>query len=366
MNELLPFYEEHFGKPDQLIEISPAEDVTILLAIRLPKEGRRGDVTTLGLALLSEEPNMELLVEIESMPSEEVLKRMAAFFYEFCTVTAPDGLHLVGEVFRNNPIPGFERMNNFILNYMELRCDLWLDDDNSVGHVVRLTPLFDEEADELEKIADLARAVLTYKSGIHFGNPHREKSDIVYDAVYNAWASIAEWYTAHGVSTADILNAALAKEKTKAPGEELEKQLGFAVAEDFKQSFNIVNESVQLGKYYLSTLDNLVRSTHNMGQMAEAGEFEGAMHKLEKHWALRPVWWHKHWIPIGKDSWGMRLIVDMAPPEGRDAGQINYHEKVMGPDYSGSCCFLEWLYFFHESLTEGKYIVTREGLFETK
>jgi cell wall assembly regulator SMI1 len=46
---------------------------------------------------------------------------------------------------------------------------------------------------------------------------------------------------------------------------------------------------------------------------------------------LQPVWWHRRWIPIAKDSAGNLSCLDLAPAAGGDVGQIIDWDHEAGP-----------------------------------
>jgi cell wall assembly regulator SMI1 len=46
---------------------------------------------------------------------------------------------------------------------------------------------------------------------------------------------------------------------------------------------------------------------------------------------IQPVWWHQHWIPIGRDTAGNLSCIDLAPAQGGTWGQILDWDHECGP-----------------------------------
>jgi cell wall assembly regulator SMI1 len=46
---------------------------------------------------------------------------------------------------------------------------------------------------------------------------------------------------------------------------------------------------------------------------------------------IRPVWWHRRWIPFGEDSAGNLCCLDLAPASGGTVGQIIDWDHECGP-----------------------------------
>lgn len=367
MEELVSMYETLFGPPDSLIELKAEEQIDFQIAVSFPNEELETEYTriaTLGLSLLpdSEAHDIELFMETTGEPSKEVTEQTGAFFYQVFETLKDSGSFAPGGIYRTGAVPGFDGMDAVIVLNYGYQTVQWLNEDEDKGLLIRLFPLFSEEADELEKIPVDSRELFIYKSGVAFTDPKRKKEAIIYLAVHNVWQKISEWYTENKVMHADKLSALLTAEKTTVPGEELESGLGITLPEDFKQSFNIVNDGIRVGRYFLYKKEDILHVAGTMNKGKAAGEFEELSAKVLEEPEVEPVWWHEKWIPIAADSYGDKICLDMAPRKGGKAGQVIRHSKIEGPAITGHQCFLEWLKDYDADLRSGQYEVDEDGV----
>jgi cell wall assembly regulator SMI1 len=367
MEELASMYETLFGPPDSLIELKAEEGIDFQIAVSLPNEELETEYTrvaSLGLSQLpdSESHDIELFLETTGETKKEEVEQIGAFFYKVFDTLKDGGNFVPGSIYRTGKVPGFEGMDAVIaLNY-GFRTVQWLNEEDNKGLLVRLFPLYSEEADELEKIPVDSRELFIYRSGVAFTDPKRKKAAIIYLAVHNVWEKISEWYTENKVMHADKLAALLAAEKTTVPGEELEKDLGITLPEDFKQSFNIVNDGIRVSRYFLYKKEDILHVSERMNKRNAATEFEEAEGKILEEPEVEPVWWHEKWIPVAADSHGDMILLDMAPRREGKAGQVIRHSSIEGPAVSGHQCFLEWLKDYDADLRSGQYEVDEDGV----
>ncbi|MBW8682909.1 SMI1/KNR4 family protein [Chitinophaga rhizophila] len=366
MNELIDLYEESFGTPGSLIELTSEEGTTFHVAVRFPDaelEITDTKIVSLGLSQLTDEDGLdiELTLTTHAKSSPELVEETGTFFYQLFEQIKEDGGFRSGTIYKTGAVPGFDGKDAVIILNAGYRSQEWLNEEDYKGELIKIVPLFSVEAEELEKIDIENRELFIYKSKVAFTDPQRKQTSIVYDAVYNTWQAISVWYTEHQVNNADVLTDMLAKSKSE-EGAQLESALPTDLPEDFKQSFNIINDTVRIGRYYLHDSEKIIETHQYMTKMNDDGEFEEALDKLDTAPEFQPVWWHAQWVPIASDSYGDMILLDMAPaPEGT-AGQVLRHSAVEGPAYTGNPSFLDWLDDYVTALRTGQYNIDDEGI----
>lgn len=363
MKDLLKLYQKHFGKPDSQIELQEEEgEIRFHVVTGAEKKSEYSAINSLGLSLLNDgDHDIELRLQVAGKPSMEQTGETGSFFYHIYKLMEESESFMPGEIHHTGPVPGFEGMDAVLVvndDYPEAK---WLDEKNEEIRVLKVCPLYPEEAEELKKIPADSRELFVYRSAIDFADAKRENG-IVYKAILNVWSSIAKWYTENGVDDAEKLNTLLKKKKTTTPGEKLEKELGFKLAADFKASFSIVNETVSVGRFYTQTLEEILDLSKSMTGNQAAGKFKKAEKKLTEDSAIQFKWWHKKWVPVAADSYGDLLCIDMDPGEDGVGGQVLTHSNEEGPATEGSYCFLEWLNQYDNDLKEDVYEVGEDGV----
>ena len=371
MSKLINLYEKSFGKPGSLIELKGGKGADFQIAVSLPepkKEITETRITSLGLSELSKEDELdiELLLITEGEVSPEEVEATGAFFHQLYKMIKKTERVRSGEIYRTDAVPGFGKMDAVIILNSGYKSPEWLDEAKHKAQLIKVVPLFSDEADQLEKLAVESRELFIYKSQLPFREPGRKKTKIIYDAVFNIWSAISEWYTENKAADAKKLADMLAAAPKKGAGEALEKKLGIDIPEDFKESFNIVHDTLAVGSYYLYSQSNLVAAFKRMYDMNENGDFVEALEKLVESPEFQPVWWHENWIPIAADSAGDLLVLDMQPTMSGAKGQVLKHSAVEGPEITGNHCFLDWLNDYYAGLQTGKYDVDEDGILTRK
>lgn len=371
MSKLINLYEKSFGKPGSLTQLKGGKGADFQIAVSFPdpkKEITETRITSLGLSELSkdDELDIELMLITEGKATPEEAEQTSAFFYQLYKMIKKTEKVRSGDIYRTEAVPGFGKMDAVIILNSGYKSPAWLDEDDYKAQLIKVVPLFSDEADRLEKLAVESRELFIYKSKVPFREPDRKKTNIVYDAVFNIWSAISEWYTEHKVDDAKKLADMLAAAPKKGAGEALEKKIGIDIPEDFKESFNIVHDTLRVGSYYLYSQTNLVAAFKRMYDMNEEGEFVEALEKLVESPEFQPVWWHENWIPIAADSGGDLLVLDMAPTISGTKGQVLTHSAVEGPAITDNHCFLDWLNDYNAALQTGKYEVDEDGILTRK
>jgi cell wall assembly regulator SMI1 len=77
---------------------------------------------------------------------------------------------------------------------------------------------------------------------------------------------------------------------------------------------------------------------------------------------IQPVWWHQHWIPIGRDRAGNNCCLDLIPTAGGSVGQVIDRDHEAGPSRVLASSFLEILFNFASDLEAGAYLDSDAGL----
>jgi len=363
MKDLQKLYQKHFGKPDSQIELQEEDgEIRFHVVVGADKKSKHTAITSLGLSQLNDgDHDIELRMEVAGKPSMEQAGKTGSFFYQIYNLMEESFSFMPGEIHHTGHVPGYEGMDAVIVvsdDYPEAK---WLDEKNEEIRVLKVCPLYAEEAEELKNVPVDSRELFIYRSAIDFADAKRNKG-IVYEAVFNVWSDIAKWYTEHGVEDAKKLNALLKKKKTTAPGDKLEKELGFKTAADFKASFNIVDETISIGRYYTQSLEEILDLSKSMTGNQAAGKFKRAEKKLSEDSAIQFKWWHKKWVPVAADSYGDLLCIDMDPGEDGVGGQILTHSNEEGPATEGVYCFLEWLDQYENDLKDDVYEVGEDGV----
>ncbi len=57
-----------------------------------------------------------------------------------------------------------------------------------------------------------------------------------------------------------------------------------------------------------------------MNELLDGGDFVGM--RANPSTGIQNAWWHKHWMPIGRDSHGNLVCVDYVPAEGGTLAQV--------------------------------------------
>lgn len=360
MKSLVNLYKKNFGNLDHFIELEAAKEKKPYgVAVQNPDEGEeKSKITSIGLSLLSkkEELDIELTMDVENLP-QEAIPEIGLLFY---TIYSQMTEFTEGAIYKDLSIPLFKGMQAVMLRRGFYQETVWLDEKNEKAKVVKIIPLYTAEAEELEEIPVDDRAYFAHQAQFNPADTQREQESVIGRAVRNTWTKIADWHKENKANTAAYLAKAL-KGKNKKAGEELEKKLKFKLPVDFKHSFNLIHERVFIGDFDLLPEEDILRFMKSMNEMNNEGVFEKALHKIDEHPRKKSVWWHEKWVPIGFNSGGDHLILDMSPGPTGVPGQILVHQKDQGPLVDGPHSFFEWLRNYNVALNRREYGVTKDG-----
>jgi len=364
MEKLIRSYEQTYGKPDTLIALEAEKgDTTFHVAVKNPMPDQdmpESTITSLGLSGLSDH-DIELHIDVDGKRSKQSIEATGEFFYRFYQELIAAEEIIAGSIYRNVEVPEFEGMNAAIIinkGYLEPE---WLDHEKETGKVMSIVPLFDEEADELERLPIQVRELFVRRSQLPVADPKRKKESVVHLAVKRVWQNITEWYKDHKEKQAPALASALKGKKKDDSAEALEKELKISLPEDFRHSFNIVHERIVLGEYTLYDEKSMLKTAADMNGLNAEGAFKKAQKKVTKDKRIQQVWWHEQWIPVAVNSYNDRICIDMAPGPDGVPGQVIRHYNDVGPDPSGFNCFFQWLEDFYNELRSDLFEVNEHG-----
>lgn len=369
MEKLIRSYEETYGKPDTLIALETEQgEISFHVAVKKPKPDKEipaSTIISLGLSGLSDH-DLELHLGLIGKLSKNAIEEIGEFFYKLYQELIAAEEITAGGIYRNVEVPGFEGMSAAMIvdkGYLEPE---WLDYENERGKVMTIVPLFDEEADELERLPLELRELFLRRSQLLFADPKREKDSIVHLAVKSLWQKIADWYEEHNAIDAPRLISALKRKKTDVPASTLEKKLKITLSEDFRASFNIVNERIEVGQYTLYDEESMLETAADMNGLNAEGAFKKAQKKVTKDTRIQQVWWHEQWIPVAVNSYNDHICIDMAPGKAGARGQVISRYNDVGPDPTGHLCFYQWLEEYYLELDRGEFEVNRQGYISQK
>jgi cell wall assembly regulator SMI1 len=368
-NKLLPAYKRRFGKPDALIPLETGS-AKIDMAITYPIEEEDlfdSSITTLGLSEAGTHM-IEFYLEVLGKPSQtaftEIGKTLIQMWESNATQNKP---FLPGRIFRNVSFPSFEGMDTAMLidHGGGFDDDQWIDEDaegDEKGRLLNVIPLYSEEADALEKAGQRLRHLILNESNIKYRDPERKQADVPHLALQNIWKGIAAWYKKHKIAEAGKLAGQLKADTKKNMAEDIEKQLGVSLPEDFRQSFAMMHITLPIGMFELIDKDQIIEMATERNEMNEQGLFAKGLKKLDKDERRQMAWCHKHWIPFAwNSSDGDILSIDLCPgPEGT-FGQIIHHSNDEGPLVTEYASFLEWLTEYWSCIENDECEISKKG-----
>lgn len=369
-NKLLPAYENRFGEPDALISLETGSaKIDINIAIGYPIEDEDmpdSSITTLGLSEAGEHM-IEFFLEVQGKPSKEAFTEMGKALLRMWESNAAENKPILpGRIFRNVSFPPFKGMAAAVLvDHGGFDDDQWLDEDaegDEKGRLLDVIPLYSMEANALEKVQERLRHLILIKSEIKYRHPKRKPVDLVHLALQNIWKGISVWYKENKIAEARKLADQLKAGFKENIAEEIEKQSGIPLPEDFRQSLAIMNIRLFTGVFELMNKDEIIETSATLNKMNEQGAFAKGLAKLDKDERRAMAWWHKHWMPFAENSSdGDILAIDLCPgPEGT-FGQIIHHSNDEGPLVTRYSSFLEWLTAYKSCIENDEGDISENG-----
>jgi len=364
MKTLLKAYNTYFGKPDEMIDIA-AGTKAFKLGVKNPQpdyDMPDSIICSVGLSLISKkaEFNIELVIDIKGKVTKKKLAEVGSYFAEVFDLIEKGAEILPGEMYKPKQVL-FEGRNYVTIIDSGYRSVEYLDSENEKARIIRVLPLYESEAKELETVDSRLREWMLEALAMgKLSDPKRKETQILNLAMIDRWRNIAEWYEENKVAKWKEIKKALDEGKRK-PVTKFKKAAGFELPPDYKASLEILNFIFPFMYYDMYTEAQIIETMSGMNDMNKKGVFKPALKKLRGDKRLQQAWWHEKWIPIGMDSVGRFLCIDMAPGPHGIEGQIFFHDKIEGPVHMGHESFYELLFKYHGDLRSKRFEVSDGG-----
>lgn len=369
MNTLLDAYKSKFGEPDTLIQLQTADDTVVLeLAVLYPipdEDVLQSSIVSLGLSSLSdqEELSLELITEINGKVSNDTVNILGGVYHDIYERIKADKGVVAGRIYRSVSLPLFDGMNAVMITEEVFSDVEWLDEENEKARVMRLIPLFEKEADELEQYDVSLRHHLIIRSGMPYRDADRDVINIAQTVFKMEWEYITNWFEENKANKASLLRKSLDENRQSNVADVLEEKLGFGLPPDFKTSFNIQPEKIYIMvDLLLLNEEEILHGWTSMNKMNNEGAFKGALRRLHPDNRIQPnQWWNEKWVPVISSDTGDLYCIDMDPgPEGI-IGQIIIHTNDEGPFVSDYNSFFQYIDEYRFKLKTDELEVNEDG-----
>jgi hypothetical protein len=176
-------YEEHLtwllAYPEGLNRVTHGNKV-FDISVSNPISGENIEISTItsfGLSDISQEKayDMEFCIEIAGKVSKDTIGEIGAAYGRLYDLVTGEKEVSTGKIYRSITLPAFANMNAVMItdrNSME-----WLYRERKQGRVLMVIPLFENEADELEKLAFDQRYNLLRQLQIPINDPERKSAE---------------------------------------------------------------------------------------------------------------------------------------------------------------------------------------------
>jgi cell wall assembly regulator SMI1 len=141
---------------------------------------------------------------------------------------------------------------------------------------------------------------------------------------------------------------------------QLEQTTQSQLTEDVEVSYRIHNGTrgggpPLMGNWRLLKLEQIAREWTLQEQLSADGVFEDD--ECEHKDPIQPVWWNAQWIPIGSNSSGDFICLDLNPAPGGNVGQVISYWHTDPDRKVLANSFRDWLTKFADDLESGQYRV---------
>lgn len=189
------------------------------------------------------------------------------------------------------------------------------------------------------------------------------------DAIPLLWQRIETWLSQHAPHAWQILRSGASEEEIH----QAEALMNITLPEDFKTSCRLHNGGYVIDlvtEMTMLSLEEIVEDWQMFKELEDLGTWSDAdvpyyFQEDGLGWQtgpIQPVWWHQHWIPIGRDRAGNHCCLDLIPAPGGSVGQVIDRDHEAGPSRVLASCFFDILSMFAQDLENGKYVDTVYGL----
>lgn len=189
--------------------------------------------------------------------------------------------------------------------------------------------------------------------------------------IEHLWLRIEMWLNLYAPQASHMLLPGASEQAIK----QAEATMSIVFPEEFRASSHVHNGGYRMQlvtEMHMLSLQEIVAEWHMYQEMYERGTWSevGIPYYFTKEvvrsgWQtgpIQPVWWHPHWIPIGRDRAGNNCCLDLAPAPGGLIGQIIDRDHEAGPSRVLASHFLEVLSTFTTDLEAGAYEDNNTGL----
>jgi cell wall assembly regulator SMI1 len=356
MENLMKQYIELYGTPDRIIDVK--ETIAFQLAVFNPNEEDdipETTITSIGLSPHAKN-RFEIEIDILGKPSEKTMAEIGPFLYKLFEKLKNETV-TEGNICTDMPVPSFGQMDAQWISVAN--SSDYLSGPDGIGQVVRVLPLFKEEAKALEQAPPHLRLLVMEGRNPLYADPGREAMDIFHLTMARLWKWIAGKYEKIGAIDAALLHERL-KSAKKSNFTKLEAELGINIPPDFTASFDF-HQNMEIEECLMLSEEKMLAEWRVMNEINDSGKFEAARDKIRDDERVQHVWWHKKWIPIAEDVWHRDLIViDMEPGPKGVVGQLLIWNRYEGAFYRFDS-FYEWIDFLYSGLGRGKYTLNENG-----
>ncbi|HBL10205.1 MAG TPA: hypothetical protein DD379_01980 [Cyanobacteria bacterium UBA11162] len=371
--ELHTAYKEQYGEPDYLLSVVAEDNLVkpnrLDIAYDFPieeEERYATTLTTLGVAtytMSSPCENAELVMNILGQQSREDYDKLGMALANLVWNRLKHELHFAPNmVIKNSFIPFFDKMSClFVMDYGHSD-PKWLEGINPVVRLLEVVPIYESEANTLERLEEAMITTVFVQAKGDWDNPHREPILLLKAAINTAWKKIERWYSEEAPIAYQRLKQGASEDQIK----ELEQKMGLVLPEDFVASLLIHNGGGGFHDYEYLSIDKIYNFWSMMNELKAEGAFDRYEIKETNRGIIKNTWWYSHWIPFALDSGGNSICIDLSPEKNGTYGQIIYKEKEEGPLISNHKSFFEWLYMYQKDLYRGCYFVDKDGLIQEK
>jgi cell wall assembly regulator SMI1 len=356
MENLMKQYIKLYGQPDRIIDVN--EVISFQLAVFDPnEEDDIPDTTITSIGLSPHATNrFELEINILGKPSEKTMAEIGPFLYRLFEKLKNETV-TEGNICTGIPVPSFGQMDAqwiAVANNSD-----YLSGPDGIGQVVRVFPLFKEEAEALEQASPHLRLLVMKWYHSLYADPGRAAMDIFHLIMAGLWERVAGEYEKIGAMEAALLHERL-KSVKKSDFTKLEAELDMNIPPDFKASFDF-HQNMEIEECRMYSQEEMLDLWRRMKELNDSGQFDPARDKIPDDERMQHVWWHEKWVPIAVDVWNNDyVVIDMDPGPKGLVGQILIWNRFEGAFYRFDS-FYEWIDFLDFGLARGIYTFHEDG-----
>lgn len=369
IDKLREGYKSWYGEPNRVfhffIEPENSHQFQLDIFVYYPIEEEDLPTTaicTLGLSLLclaqdNKNPLSELVLELSGKQAESDCKKIAESLVNLVEKGLLKSSCITAEeIYPHQVIPSNPDLNQFMVIDWGVGTTDYLPGIEPYVKLLRVVPLFSEEANQLMEIPIGARTqIVATTLSKKWDDAERERVQFSTGAINRLWHKIERWYE----ENAPLIFSELGAGASLADIAMFQQKTGLVLPEDFVASYMVHNGNVQFHDYRYLSLAQVEDNWNMLNKMLNDGKFIGTTHDPEKR--IQDVWWHSAWIPFAEDSGGNLICIDLDPAANGVRGQVFYWEISDGPCGTHYTSFFAWLKAYKDLLYQGGLIVSADG-----